>query len=450
MANSRAQFSPRSDHDLTHKHRVRRMHITVSSLLIVLGSFWAVFFGTQGNWLVVLLDLVLIGLGAAGIVLTRHGHVRAASLLLIVCVYLVICGISIFLDIPTALAPRSTHQFLLALSIAVYLLLRDEHAWVRHGIALICGTTFLVFASVPSGIVTEYATPDNVRIFGTWVNNLGALIALYLILHIIQTDIEVRSAIESDLWRGLPGNQFQLHYQPQVAAENRIVGAEALVRWQHPHRGMISPSEFIPMAEETGMILPLGQWVLETACAQLVAWSRVAETAELTLAVNVSVQQFRQLEFVTQVIAVIEQTGIDPTKLKLELTESLFVHDINDIITKMTLLKARGVQFSLDDFGTGYSSLSYLQRLPLDQLKIDQAFVQEVLTDQHGAAIARTVVALGQSLGLTVIAEGVETVGQLEFLKAHGCHAFQGYLCSKPLPVAEFNRFVTQRAQELP
>ncbi len=257
----------------------------------------------------------------------------------------------------------------------------------------------------------------------------------------MQAVVTARAALETDLRLGVLENQFLLYYQPQVDGDGNVTGAEALLRWQHPRRGMVSPAEFIPLAEETGLILPLGLWVLETACLQLMAWAAQSESMHLTLAVNVSVRQFRHPDFVEQVLAVLDNTGADPQKLKLELTESLLLDDVKGIIAKMTALKARGVGFSLDDFGTGYSSLSYLKRLPLDQLKIDQSFVRDVLTDQNDATIARTIVALGQSLGLAVIAEGVETEVQREFLASHGCHAYQGYLFSRPVPLKEFDQF---------
>jgi EAL domain-containing protein (putative c-di-GMP-specific phosphodiesterase class I) len=205
---------------------------------------------------------------------------------------------------------------------------------------------------------------------------------------------------------------------------------------------LVPPNEFIPLAEETGVILPLGHWVLETACTQLARWAGRPEQAHLTLAVNVSVHQFRQPDFVKQVLAVIKSTGADPRQLKLELTESLLVDNVEEIIEKMFALKAKGVGFSLDDFGTGYSSLSYLKRLPLDQLKIDRSFVRDVLIDPNDAAIAKTIVALAQSLGLGVIAEGVESAAQRDFLASSGCHAYQGYFFSRPLPLEDFEAFV--------
>ena len=255
--------------------------------------------------------------------------------------------------------------------------------------------------------------------------------------------VKARTALESDLRSAVVAQQFLLHYQAQVA-DGKVTGAEALVRWKHPDRGMVSPAEFIPLAEETGLILSLGHWVLETACTQLAGWAARPELAHLTVAVNVSARQFSQPDFVDQVLAVLKSTGANPLRLKLELTESMLADNVQDIIEKMFSLKAKGVGFSLDDFGTGYSSLSYLKRLPLDQLKIDQSFVRDVMSDPNDAAIAKTIVALAQSLGLGVIAEGVETEAQRDFLASFGCHACQGYFFSRPLAPEGFEAFVKQ------
>ena len=264
----------------------------------------------------------------------------------------------------------------------------------------------------------------------------------------MQAAFEARAALEDDLRRAVVEEQFVLHFQPQVDANGRVVGAEALVRWLHPERGLISPAVFIPLAEESGLILPLGHWVLRTACEQLAAWSFDPAMAHLTLAVNVSARQFSSPNLVEEVLAMIEVTGAPPQNLKLELTESMLLNNTEEIIAKMRELKSRGVGFSLDDFGTGYSSLSYLKRLPLDQLKIDQSFVRDVLSDSNDAAIARTVVALGQSLGLNVIAEGVETAEQRAFLADSGCNVYQGYFFSRPLPLKEFSRFLGSAPQQ--
>lgn len=257
----------------------------------------------------------------------------------------------------------------------------------------------------------------------------------------MQADVSAHAALEADLREAVAKQQFLLHYQAQVVGSGRVTGVEALVRWQQPQRGMVSPAAFIALAEASGLILPIGQWVLETACTQLAAWASQPALAHLTIAVNVSARQFRQADFVDTVLATLARTRAKPKLLKLELTESMLVDDVEGIIAKMTTLKAIGVGFSLDDFGTGYSSLTYLKRLPLDQLKIDQGFVRNIVTDTNDAAIAKMVIALAESTGLSVIAEGVELQAQADFLAHLGCHAYQGYLFSKPLPLAAFEAF---------
>ncbi|MGB7523588.1 bifunctional diguanylate cyclase/phosphodiesterase [Castellaniella sp.] len=258
---------------------------------------------------------------------------------------------------------------------------------------------------------------------------------------LMQAAVHRRATLELDMRIGLEQGQFELFYQPQKDRD-RIIGCEALLRWHHPQGGFISPAAFIPLAEETGLILPLGEWVLRAACTQLACWAQDPEFAHLSIAVNVSPRQFHEPGFVDHVLAALAGAGADASRLELELTEGLLLQDIEDTIRKMVQLKGYGVGFSLDDFGTGYSSLAYLKRLPLDQLKIDQSFVRDVLTDPNDAAIARTIVGLGISLGLRVIAEGVETEAQRAFLERHHCHAWQGYLLSRPLPVAEFEALV--------
>jgi EAL domain-containing protein (putative c-di-GMP-specific phosphodiesterase class I) len=257
----------------------------------------------------------------------------------------------------------------------------------------------------------------------------------------LQAAVNARATLEEDLRKAIKTNQFLLYYQPQVE-QGRLTGAEALIRWKHPLRGIVPPDEFIPLAEETGLILPLGEWVLQNACTQIAAWAGQEQTADFTVAVNISARQLRQPEFVGQVLAALDRTGANPQRLRLELTESMLVENIEEIIAKMTQLKSHGLRFSLDDFGTGYSSLAYLKRLPLDRLKVDRAFVRDILVDASSGAIAQTILSLGRAMGLSVIAEGVETEEQLTFLAGLGCHSFQGYLFSRPLPVKEFHAFL--------
>lgn len=258
----------------------------------------------------------------------------------------------------------------------------------------------------------------------------------------MRLDVSSRVNMESGLREALLRDQFTLQYQPQLNGEGGVIGAEALLRWHHPLRGTVSPAEFIPAAEECGLILPIGNWVLETTCRQLALWARQTHMADLIVAVNVSAHQFHQADFVDQVLAALERSGANPHRLKLELTESSLVTNVASIAAKMNALKAKGVSFSLDDFGTGYSSLSYLKQLPLDQLKIDQGFIRNILTDPIDAAIAKMVIGLANSMDMSVIAEGVETEDQRYFLAAIGCNNYQGYLFSRPLPLHELEAFV--------
>jgi diguanylate cyclase (GGDEF)-like protein len=253
----------------------------------------------------------------------------------------------------------------------------------------------------------------------------------------MQARVSARAGLEADMRRALVNGEFLLHYQPQLSIDGRIVGVEALARWLHPQRGMVPPMEFIPVAEDTNMILQLGRWVMEEACRQLARWGGDLRTGMLEMSVNVSPSQFHRPDFAEQVLEVLAQTGARPDRLRLELTESLLLKDVEGTVRKMQRLREAGISFALDDFGTGYSSLSYLHRLPLDQLKIDRSFIREAFKEGNGAAIVRIIVALGKALNMSVLAEGVETAEQLSFISAEGCGYYQGYLFSKPVPEVE-------------
>lgn len=258
----------------------------------------------------------------------------------------------------------------------------------------------------------------------------------------MQEALVARAAMENDLRRVVAQGQLILHYQPQLDDKYHVVGAEALLRWEHPLRGLVPPAEFIPLAEETGLIIPIGHWVLETACKQLAMWARNDLTKHLVLAVNVSNRQFHQPDFVDQLRAILDETGADPYHLKMELTESVIIDDIADTVEKMKTLKSMGVGFSMDDFGTGYSSLSYLRRLPLDQLKIDRSFISDLESNAGDAAIVEAIIGMARSLGLDVIAEGVEKEAQRAFLRRHECPEFQGFLFGQPVPISVFENML--------
>ncbi len=259
----------------------------------------------------------------------------------------------------------------------------------------------------------------------------------------LQEAVRIRAAMEEEMRAGIGGGEFVLYYQPQVEA-GKLAGAEALVRWKHPQRGMLAPGAFIKLAEETRLILPLGRWILEEACAQIVAWEERIQPARLTVGVNISPLQLAHPDFVETVLQALEKTGANPRLLALELTESMLVDRAEDVTAKMTALRERGVRFSIDDFGTGYSSLAYLKRLPLDQLKIDRSFVRDIPRNISSTAIVQTVITLSMVLGLSVIAEGVETEEQRALLDDMGCHAFQGYLFGKPMPSEAFEALIEQ------
>ena len=260
----------------------------------------------------------------------------------------------------------------------------------------------------------------------------------------MQESINARVTLEKELLQALANQQFCLHYQIQVDSSSRPLGAEVLIRWHHPERGMVYPDQFIPLAEESGLILPIGKWVIETACAQLKAWQHDVLTRDLSLSVNVSAMQFSQADFVAQIQASLQQYAINPKLLKLELTESMLLDNVEVMIVTMGALHEINVQFSLDDLGTGYSSLQYLKRLPLDQLKIDQSFVRDIVSDSSDYAIVRTIIAMAKSLNLSTIAEGVETEAQRELLLSHDCTQFQGYLFSRPIPIDQFELLLKQ------
>jgi len=258
----------------------------------------------------------------------------------------------------------------------------------------------------------------------------------------MEVAMQERLALEHDLRTDFHARRLRMYLQPQVDSDGRTVSAEALLRWNHATRGDVPPAQFIPLAEATGLILPLGEWVLETACRQLASWAGNPRTEGLTLSVNTSVRQLHDAGFVPSVLDVLRRTGANPSRLVLEVTESLFAEDIETIIERMMLLRERGVRFALDDFGTGYSSLSYLQRMPLDEIKIDRSFIQGIHEGGRGATITRMIISLAKNLGIKAVAEGVETSEQMDFLYRHGCFHYQGYMCGEAVPPADFGTFL--------
>ncbi|MEZ2229210.1 EAL domain-containing protein [Microcoleus sp.] len=263
--------------------------------------------------------------------------------------------------------------------------------------------------------------------------------------HIIEQDASEKLIIlKKGLYTALRREEFQVYYQPQVSlTTGKIVGAEALVRWKHPEKGLIPPTEFIPVAEETGFIIPLGEWILQTACQHLKSWQNDGFSG-LRVAVNLSPRQFHQPELSTRVAEILEKIGLEPNSLELELTESLMIEDTESAIATLTQLKKLGVSISIDDFGTGYSSLSYLTQYPFDTLKIDRSFIRNITDGSRNAAIVKAIIEMAHSLCLEVIAEGVETESEQDFIRRYKCDYMQGYLFSRPLPATDFEQLLKQ------
>lgn len=433
-----------SPHLQAHDRRVRLMLWWASGLMTVLAVAWAIFFFVHGAWHILLFDALLLTVGLATAWLTWRGRLRQAYLLTFGSMYLAVGAVSLYFDGPAEGVPRSVHQFYLVLGVSALLFWRDRGPGLRFGTTGACVLAYVVLASPQVVPFEGYFLPRDVRLWINWGENISAMIGLFALMHILVVDTAERSAVEQDMRRGLRREgEFFLLYQPQMDSVGRVVGAEALVRWQHPTLGLMPPAEFIPLAERCGLIERLGAMVMLQACELLAAWARQPSLQMVTVAVNVSVSQFHHPQFVEQVRSILGRTQAPPRRLRLELTESALAHDIDEVIDKMNAIRALGVSFALDDFGTGYSSLNYLKRLPLDELKIDQSFVRDVLTDPSDAAIVQTIIRLGESLQFEVIAEGVETEGHRRFLLAQGCQRFQGYLFSRPIAPDAFERFVS-------
>lgn len=436
-----SSHSPEDDH-------LRRLSVAyqmASICLIGLGGLWLVWMFVEHQWPLVILNLLYLVAGAYLWIRIRRGRFRVAAAIVHVLLFFVIIQICLVYDIPDPAAPRVTHIYFLAMAFLFYVTFRDINQRMTYAGVLIYIAGFIVFSSTTFAAPFADPLPDELRVFGAWMHSIIAVAIMCASVYIMQADHATRSRLGGQLAAALAEDQFELHFQPQVDRTGAIRGAEALLRWRHPKRGMVPPGEFIPAAEQLGMMTLIGKWVLDNACAQLATWQQDSGKSDLRLAINVSPQQFRDENFVADVIETIRGHGVYPGRIELELTESIVVEDIEDVIAKMAMLVELGFSLSLDDFGTGYSSLRYLKRMPVSQVKIDQSFVRDMLSDERDAVIVKGIIQLGHELNLSVIAEGVETEKQRKFLIDLGCTDFQGYLFSRPLPAAEFAAMVETR-----
>lgn len=426
----------------THDIRLRMLLAIGMMALLLLCSTWAVFYCLHHKWVLMYLHLAGVLLSLRVMMLIAQNRVRLAAITIGHGLLVMINLISL-LDPPVNGNVRSVHMYFLPVAAALTMAFRKEGLYLRMVLPLLFLACFLLYGPTHIGITqAEWLPPVDIIPYKVWINYSLSLAILGLGLLVMQTDITIRHSLYTDLRAALAKDQFSLHYQPQINAQGEVFGAEALLRWQHPVRGMIAPGTFIAMAEETGLIQPIGVWVLKKACEELATWSRNPAMAHLTMSVNVSASQLRQPDFVQEVIDIVTRSGASPAQLKLELTESIFAADVQATMQKMTALRNVGIRWALDDFGTGYSSLNYLKHLPFDQLKIDQSFVRDLQTDSNDKAIVQTLIDLSNSLNMMLIAEGVETTDQLDLLIKKGCCRYQGYLFSRPLPMHEFVLFV--------
>ena len=350
---------------------------------------------------------------------------------------IVIC---LMFDTPTATAPRVTHLFLLTLAAIGYINYLRTSAVSQLLLIALSLLAFICFSSKMFVFPFAQPLPDEFRVAGTWINSTVAIGLLCCCLYVMQLEIEQGKGLARELKSALWNEEFELFYQRQVDVTGKIIGCEALMRWRPPGRGYISPGEFIPIAEQAGMMPQIGGWVIAEACKTLARWQDEPTLAHLTVSVNVSADQFLTDDFERLVLDTLALHQVPGSRLKLELTESVVVADISKVIARMNALRSAGLTISLDDFGTGYSSLSYLGRLPLHQLKIDRSFVREAVDSSRGAALISNIVQMGHDLELTMTAEGIETEEQFTFLRELGCHEFQGYLFGRPVARAEFEQ----------
>ncbi|WP_417434222.1 putative bifunctional diguanylate cyclase/phosphodiesterase [Hoeflea sp.] len=445
MAKPAPQFSP----ELAN-HYSKRMVVAFrygSLAFAGIGAAWAVIFAAIGWWSVVALDIAIIVSGLTIYVLIRRGHLASGILATQASWMAIVIIMGLLLDVPTAEAPRVSHLYLLVVAALGYLNYQREKSRAQLALIGLCLLAFIVLASAQLDSAYVVVMPDWLRSGGTWANTILATILLAVCIHAMQAEFTRKDKFSRDLMAALWNEEFELVYQPQVDLSQNTIGAEALLRWNSPKRGPVSPLEFIPQAEELGLMTAIGGWVLETGCRTLADWGKNPQFRHLSLSVNVSASQLMAEDFEATVRDTLVKTGANPRQLILELTESVLVTDIELVIDRLNALREMGIVIALDDFGTGYSSLSYLRRLPIDQIKIDRSFVQDAVTSPASATLVKNVVVMSRDLGHTVLAEGVETMEQHLLLARFGCVQFQGYFYGKPMALADFGQRIGDEAE---
>lgn len=426
-----------------HRRRVRANLLGSGIITILVGLGWATAFTHFDRPFLAAMHGALMAFGIGLIWLAYRWRLTAAALFAGLFLPLFIAVSCLFDNVPDGVH-RATQMHFLSVALGGYFVFRRGRIYMKYIMPALCLVGFVVFSNTSIGFHNpDLVIPAGAAEIGVWTNTLTAMVELVFIVVIMNADLSVRRKMDIEMRKAIANGDFQLHYQPQVNDAGKVVGAEALIRWRHAKMGNIPPFKFIPLAEETGLIVPIGTWVLRAACAQLAQWETRPETQHLTMAVNVSASQFRQPDFVQSVSEIVRLSGITPSKLKLELTESMLVDNVDATVAKMNALREIGIVWSLDDFGTGYSSLSVLNSFPLSQIKIDKSFVRDMLTTASNMAVTEAIIDLAGKLNLQVLAEGIETVEQLDRLREAGCHSYQGYLFSPPLDIDAFGKLLS-------
>ncbi len=425
----------------SEEHKVARVIRAYQAVTLAVGAFalfWTVIFFLDGHLLLAAAEFFPVVAALVCFALVTYGRLDLFLIVAQVSFLIFVIGFCLMFDVPQNGAPRVTHLFLPVLGMLAYLnhLRRPS----RLQLSVIAGSlvAFVVLHAADLRLPFAQPIPPELHVVGVWLNPAMAALVFCGAIYALQQRLSAPRGIARDLVAALRRGDLSLAYQPQTDRDGTILGAEALLRWNHPTRGAISPATFIPAAEEFGLMPLVGTFVLEQALATLARWKTDPKLANLTLSVNVSASQFNEGDFETVLRDLLKRHEIDPTRLRLELTESVLIAGLEPVAEKMTALTALGLTFSLDDFGTGFSSLAYLRRLPVSELKIDRSFVAAVAENDRDAALVRSIRAIAKDLGLETVAEGVETPAQLAFLEAAGCRIFQGYLFGRPMPLADF------------
>ena len=422
--------------------RLKASFLGSGVITILIGVGWGIAFLHLQRPVLASMHGFLTAFGIAMVWLAHRSQLTAAAVLAAHVLPLFIAASCLFDEVPAGVH-RATQMHFLPVALGAYFVFRRSRFYLKYVIPALCLIAFSVLSNTSIGFHDPaLVIPARHAELGVWVNTITAIAELAFIVVVMNSDLSVRRMMGSEMRKAIANDGFTLYYQPQVDRDGTVVGAEALIRWPHATMGFIPPCDFLPIAEETGLIVPIGNWVLRASCAQLAAWNRKPETRHLTLAVNVSASQFRQPDFVQTFSEIIRLSGVDPSTLKLEITETMFVDNVDSTVSKMKALSAIGVRWSIDDFGTGYSSLSMLSQFPISQIKVDQSFVRTMLNSASSMVVTEAIIALARKLGLQVVAEGVETIEQRDRLCEAGCQVYQGYLFSAPVGIEAFDSFL--------